>query len=134
MQHAIRYEGGFERNFSDLRAGAADFEGDDGERHAMAPWSPKADGLRFGFMERHGKKFVAVRVQYGKADVVLKHDVPIDAMRHLGGQRLAGEPVRLNDDAASALLGDVIDANPELRGELVALRDQVRVPSEKSKR
>jgi hypothetical protein len=126
MRHAIRYEGGFERNFSELRPGATDFEGDDGERHKMVPWPSGADGLRFGFMERHGKRFVAVRVQFRTADVVLAHDVPLDAERHLGGHRLSAEPVRLDDDAASALLGDAIDANPAQRAELSALRDQVR--------
>ena len=126
MRHAIRYEGGFERNFADLRPGATDFEGDDGERHTMAPWPSGADGLRFGFMERHGKRFVAVRVQFRTADVVLGHDVPLDSVRHLGGHRLSGEPVRLDNDPASALLGDIIDANPAQRAELSALRDQVR--------
>lgn len=126
MQHAIRYEGGFERNVATLRAGATDFEGDDGARHSMAPWPAAADGLRFGFMERHGKRFVAVRVQYRAHDVVLRHDVPLDAMRHLGGHHLAAQTVRLDETAASALLTDVIEANPEQRAELLALRDQVR--------
>ena len=131
MRHAIRYEGGYERNFSQLRPGTTDFEGDDGGRHGMAPWPRGADGLRFGFMERQGKRFVATRVQYGTTDVVLKHDVQIDLMRHLGGHHLAGEPVRLDDTAASALLGDAIDANPEQRAELTAVRDQVRGAMEK---
>ena len=126
MRHAIRYEGGFERNFSDLRPGATEFEGDDKERHKMAPWPKGADGLRIGFMERQGKRFVAVRVQYGATDVVLKHDVVLDPNRHLGGHRLAAEPVRLDNDAASALLGDIIDANPEQRTELTAVREQLR--------
>lgn len=126
MRHAIRYEGGFERNFSGLRPGATEFEGDDGEMHEMAPWPSGADGLRFGFMERHGKRFVAVRVQFRNTDVVLKNDVPLDSIRHLGGHRLSGEPVRLDNDPASALLGDTIDANPAQRAELAALRDQVR--------
>lgn len=135
MRHAIRYEGGFERNFPELRPGATDFEGNDGERHAMAPWPSGADGLRFGFMERNGKRFVAVRVQFRTADVVLAHDVPLDSMRHLGGHRLAAEPVRLDDDPASALLGDAIDANPSQRAELSALRDQLRgsLPEQTSK-
>jgi hypothetical protein len=77
-------------------------------------------------MERHGKRFVAVRVQYRTADVVLPHEVPLDAVRHLGGHRLSGEPVRLDDDAASALLSDAIDLNPDQRPELLAIRDQVR--------
>src|SRR5579872_1187909 len=101
MRHAIRYEGSYERNFSQLRPGATDFEGDDGGRHGMASWPRGADGLRFGFMERHGKRFVATRVQFGTTDVVLKQDVTLDATRHLGGHHLSAEPVRLDDTAAS---------------------------------
>ena len=126
MRHAIRYEGGFERNFASLRAGATDFEGDDGARHAMPPWPANVDGLRFSFMERKGKRFGAVRVQYGGTDVVLAHDVLIDSARHLGGRHLAPDPLILTDASAGALLGDIIDTNPDQRSALVALRDQVR--------
>ena len=126
MQHAIRYEGGFERNFASLRAGTADFEGDDGARHAVPPWPANVDGLRFSFMERQGKRFGAVRVQYGRTVVVLSHDVPIDSARHLGGRHLAPEPLILTDASAGVLLGDIIDASPGERSALVALRDQVR--------
>jgi hypothetical protein len=126
MQHAIRYEGGYERNYSALRPGATEFVGDDGKKHGMAPWPQKADGLRFGFMERQGKRFVAVRVQYGTSDVVLKEPVVLDSTRHLGGHHLAGEPVKLDETAASALLSDAIDVNLDQRAELIALRDQVR--------
>ena len=91
----------------------------------MAPWPSGADGLRFGFMERNGKRFVAVRVQFRTGrNVVLAHDVPLDSMRHLGGHRLAAEPVRLDDDPASALSGTRSDANLSQRAELSALRDQ----------
>jgi hypothetical protein len=126
MRHAIRYEGGYERNFSKLRPGATDFEGDDGARHKLPPWPKDTDGLRFGFMERQGKKFVAVRVQYGPADVVLPHDVAVERDIHLDGKRLGPEPIVLSDTAASALLGDVITANPEHRDALIAVRDGVR--------
>lgn len=126
MRHAIRYEGGFERNFAAQRPGATDFEGEEGGRHSMAPWPSDADGLRFGFMERRGKRFVVVRVQYGPSEVVLPHEVVIDSARHLGGRHVAAEPIVLGDGSAGALLGDIIAANPERHAELAALREKVR--------
>ena len=126
MRHAIRFEGGFERNFPTLRAGAADYEGDEGSLHPVAPWPAGADGLRFGFMEQRGKRFVAVRVQYGDEEVVLRNPVRLDPARHLGGRRFSPEPIALGDEAAGALLGDILDGNPEQRAELTALRDRVR--------
>jgi hypothetical protein len=126
MHHAIRFEGGFERNFPALRRGSADYEGDDGARHAMPEWPATTDGLRFGFMEQRGKRFLAVRVQYGEREVPLSHAVPLDPVRHLGGRRFSAEPIALGDAPAGALLGDILDANPEQRAELTALRDEVR--------
>jgi hypothetical protein len=126
MRHAIRYEGGFERNFIVLAPGAVDFQGDDGERHTMTPWPADVDGLRFSFMERRGKRFIVVRVQYGATDIVLPHTVEIDATRHLGGRRLGPEPLLITDISAGSLLTDILDANPDRHRELAALRDQVR--------
>jgi len=127
MRHGIRYEGGFERNFTALRPGATDFSGDDDERHPMAGWPAEVDGLRFGFMERKGKRFVAVRVQYGSADIVVPHEVFIDQTRHLAGRHLGPEPLVVGDAPAGALLGDMIDANRERAAELIAMRDKVRL-------
>jgi hypothetical protein len=126
MQHVLRFEGGFERNFAALRAGSADYEGDDGSRQQLVPWPADADGLRFGFMEQLGKRFLAVRVQYDAEDVVLRHPVRLDPTRHLGGGRFSAKPIPLGDDSASALFGDIVDLNPEQRAELTLLRDRIR--------
>ena len=126
MRHAIRYEGGFERNFSALQPGAREYVGDDGTRQPIPAWPADAAGLRFGFMEQHGKRFVAVRVQYGDDEIVLRNPVPIDRDRHLGGKRFSPEPLALGDRPASALFGDVLDANPEQQEELTAMRERVR--------
>src|SRR5688572_7979977 len=69
MQHVIRYEGGYERNFGTLRSQGSEYEGDDGGRHIAQPWPKTMDGVRFSFMEQPGKRFVAVRVQYAGEDV-----------------------------------------------------------------
>jgi hypothetical protein len=126
MHHAIRYEGGFELNYPTLRPGASDFAADEGGRHPMPAWPADVDGVRFGFMERRGKRFVAVRAQYGDADVVLANVVPIDTSRHLNGRRVSGEAITLSDGSAGALLGDMIEANPAQRPALVAVREQIR--------
>jgi hypothetical protein len=126
MRHVMRFEGGFERNYEALRAGAGEYEGDDGLRHTPAPWPAEADGIRFGFMEQHGKRFLAVRVQYGGEDVVLEHPVRLDPARHLGGRRFSARPIPLGDEQAGALFADVIDLNPELRPKLTEMRAHVR--------
>jgi hypothetical protein len=126
MQHVMRFEGGFERNFAELRAGAGDYESDDGSRRAVVPWPDAADGVRFGFMEQQGKRFVAVRVRYGDEEIVLRHPVRVDPGRHLGGRRFSATPIPLGDGPAGALFADIVDLNPEQRPELTALRERVR--------
>jgi hypothetical protein len=126
VQHAIRFEGGFERNFGTLQAGAVDYEGDDGLRHMIARWPLEADGVRFGFMEQRGKRFLAVRLEYDADEVVLRHPVRLDPTRHLGGRRFSARPIPLSDDSAGALFADVVDLNPEQRTALTALRDRIR--------
>jgi hypothetical protein len=125
MQHVIRYEGGYERNFGTLRSRGSEYEGDDGDRHVATPW-PKADGVRFSFMEQPGKRFVAVRVQYEGEDVVLKNPVRLDPERHLGGKRFSAQPVTLDDGAAGALFGDILESNQEQSQELREIRARVR--------
>jgi hypothetical protein len=126
MQHVIRYEGGYERNFGTLRSQGSEYEGDDGGRHAATPWPTAVDGVRFSFMEQPGKRFVAVRVQYEGDDVVLKHPVRLDPERHLGGKRFSAEPVTLDDGPAGALFGDIIESNREQEKELRSIRARIR--------
>jgi hypothetical protein len=126
MQHAIRFEGGYERNFGTLRSQGSEYEGDDGNRHVATPWPKAADGVRFSFMEQTGKRFVAVRVQYEGEDVVLKHPVRLDPERHLGGRRFSSRPVTLDNGPAGALFGDIIESNRDQERELKAMRTRVR--------
>ena len=87
------YVGGFERNFRKLTTASTSFEGTDGQTHPYAPWPASADGLRVSYMEKHGKKFVAVRVADGTSDVVLKNEMVMVPGEHFGfGTRLSGEP------------------------------------------
>ncbi len=61
MHHALMYHGGFERNFTRLQPGARTFLGSDGKEHTLPEWPAEVDGLRVGYMEKPGKRFVAVR-------------------------------------------------------------------------
>ena len=125
MQHVMRYEGSYERNFGTLRSRGSEYAGEDGGRHVATPW-PKADGVRFSFMEQPGKRFVAVRVQYDGQDVVLRNPVRLDPERHLGGKRFSAQPVTLDDTAAGALFGDILESNGEQSRELRDIRSRVR--------
>jgi hypothetical protein len=126
MRHVLRFEGSFERNYPTLRPGADSYLADDGTRQSALEWPAEADGLRFGFMEKEGKRFVAVRVGNAEQEVVLEHPVRLDPARHLGGRRFSAQPIPLGDEPAGALLGDILDANLAQRPELTALRDWVR--------
>jgi hypothetical protein len=127
MRHALRYHGGFERNFEGLKPGARKFEGTDGSEHTLPDWPSKADGIRVSYMEKAGKRFAAVRVEYGSDDVVLGNEVLLEPGRHMGfGQRLSPEPTEIGDEVALALLDDIIARNPDQRPELEPLRSQLR--------
>jgi hypothetical protein len=124
MRHALMYQGSFEKNYASLAPGARSFVGGDDKEHEIPAWPANVDGLRVGYMEKAGKRFVAVRVQQGDHDVVLRHDVVIDSARHLGfGPRLSAEPTVIQDETALVLLDDIMSANPEQRAELQAIRD-----------
>jgi hypothetical protein len=126
MRHVLRFEGSFEQNFPTLSPGTNGYLADDGTMQSPLEWPAEANGLRFGFMEKHGKRFVAVRVGNGEQEVVLENPVRLDPARHLGGRRFSAEPISIGDEPAGALLGDILDANFDQRVELVALRDWVR--------
>ena len=127
MRHALRYHGGFERNFESLKPGARTFEGTDGAEHTLPDWPAKADGIRVSYMEKAGKRFAAVRVEYGGEDVVLGHEVVLEPGRHMGfGQRLSPEPTEVGDEVALNLLDDMMARNPEQRAALERIRSEVR--------
>ena len=127
MRHALRYHGAFERNFEGLRPGARTFHGTDGAEHELPDWPRQADGVRVSYMEKAGKRFAAVRVEYGDTDVVLRNEVLIEPGRHMGfGQRFSPEPTEIGDEVACMLLDDIIARNPEQRAELEPIRAALR--------
>jgi len=115
MRHALMYVGGFERNFPNLSATSSSFTGTDGKDHPYQPWPPSADGLRISYMEKHGKKFCAVRVADGQSDVVLKNEMVMVPGEHFGfGTRLSGEPTLVEDDnSIIKMLEDITKKNAD---------------------
>ena len=126
MRHCLMYHGGFERNFPKLKAGATSFDGTDGNvAPTAARFRAEVDGVRVWYMEKAGKKFAAVRVQPGKKDVVLKHEVLLDPSRHMGyGNRFSPEPTIVDDEIMATLLADIMAKNPEQKNELTKVRDE----------
>lgn len=133
MNHCFMYHGAFERNFANLKVGATSFEGSDGATHQIPAWPTGADGVCIGYMEKAGKKFCAVRVVYGKTDVVLKDEQVIDAARHMGhGKRFGAKPTLVDDDAIMiTLLEDIMKKNPTQGAALMPIRLQLKAPVKK---
>ena len=120
------YHGSFEANFSKMKAGATSFSGSDGSQREIPDWPAEADGLRIGYMEKAGTRFVAVRVMDDKADVMLDNELLIDPPSHMGyGKRFSPEPTIIEDDTAKHLLNDIIEKNPDQAAELKAIRDRM---------
>lgn len=127
------YVGGFERNFSNLTPTTTSFEGSDGKQHAYPAWPASADGLRICYMEKAGKKFVAVRVADKANDVVLKNELVLVPGEHFGfGTHLSGEPTSVEDNIAiMKLLEDVIKKNAANSDELLLIRARFKAATAK---
>jgi hypothetical protein len=132
MHHCLLYAGGFENNFSKLKPGATTFEGSDGSQHPLPQVPPDVDGVRVSYMEKPGKKFVAVRVQSGKNDIVLGHEVLLDPPTHMGhGKRFGPEPTVIGDEPMAALLSDIMEQNPDQKMQLANARAAFSVTGHK---
>ncbi len=126
MPHALMYHGGFETNFSRLASGARTFLGSDGREHPLPDWPDEADGLRIGYMEKPGKKFVAVRVMDDTDDIVLEHELLLDPPSHMGyGHRFSPEPTVIQDEVAKRLLDDIIAKNEAQSVDLLTIRSRM---------
>ena len=125
MHHGLMYQGSFENNFESLRPGATSFRGTDGAEHRIPEWPKDVDGVKVSYMEKAGKKFYAVRVQFDGHDIVLQNPLLLDPMRHLGNKRFAPEPITIGDELAETLLDDMIEKNPEQQKELALLINRV---------
>ena len=125
MRHAYMYNGGFEANYPGLRPGTTTYTTTDGEKRPLPDWPDKIDGIKVGHMEKSGKKFFAVRVQFDDHDVVLENPVAMDPLRHMGNKRFSAGPMIVSDDEASALLDDIIRDNPDKQPELAMMINRI---------
>jgi hypothetical protein len=129
MNHAYMYHGSFEVNYRLLKPGAKTFKGTDGEDHAIPAWPADVNGVRVGYMEKAGKRFVAVHLLDAKADIVLKNEVLLDTQVHLGrGKRFSAEATMVPDGPILKLLDDAIRKNPEQAADLRDMKK--RIPAE----
>jgi hypothetical protein len=135
MRHALMYVGGFERNFKNLTTTSTTFEGSDGKQHSYPAWPSSANGLRISYMEKSGKKFVAVRVQDGTSDVVLHNEMVMVPGEHFGfGVHLSGEPTSIEDNIAiMKMLEDIIKKNMSLGDPLMEIRTRFKAAASSKK-
>jgi hypothetical protein len=125
MHHGYMYGGSFELNYDGLGTGIETYRTTSGETHPLPIWPETVDGVRVWYMEKTGKKFFAVRLQFESHDIVLVHPVAIDPMRHMNNRRFSAQPTLVRDGEVSALLDDVIRENPETQPELAMLINRV---------
>ena len=127
------YVGGFERNRRSLTPASNSFEGSDGQSHTYPAWPEQTDGLRISFMEKAGKKFVAVRVADDKNDVVLPNELVLIPGEHFGfNVRLSGEPAVVDDNhAILKLLEDILKKNHDTADELLLIRARFKEAASK---
>lgn len=125
MRHAYMYNGAFELNYGSLNADTTTYKSTEGDERPLPKWPDRVDGIRVGYMEKTGKKFFAVRVQYEDHDVIIENPVAIDPLRHMGNQRFSAEPTVVVDDEASALLDDIIRDNPEKQAEIAIMINRI---------
>jgi len=137
MRHGYMYNGAYELNYTALTPNKSTYKTTEGAERPLPEWPDKIDGVRIGYMEKSGKKFFAVRIQYGAHDIVLENPVYVDPMRHMNNRRFSADPSVITDDEASAMLDDMIRDNPEKQPELAELINEInqkrRAAREKSK-
>jgi len=119
------YGGAYELNYDGLSTERATYKSTSGEAHPLPTWPEDVDGVRVWYMEKTGKKFYAVRLQFESHDIVLAHAVAIDPLRHMNNRRFSAQPTLVRDSEVSALLDDVIRENPETQPELAMLINRV---------
>ena len=134
MRHALRYAGHFEKNFMNLTTASTTFEGSDGQQHEYAPWPDGVNGLRIAFMEKAGKKFVAVRIADDTSDVVLRNEMVLVPGEHFGfGVHLSGSATVVEDNLAiMKLLEDATKKNVDHSDELLQIRARFKAANTKN--
>src|SRR5713226_8886514 len=101
MIHSIGYHGPFDPNFKRLKPGVTSYERRDQSRKKIPKPSRRVDGVRFGYMEKPLKEFVAVRAQFAGIDVILRRELDLPPRgRRMAGKGFGPKPTHLDDAAA----------------------------------
>jgi hypothetical protein len=127
------YVGSFERNFKNLTPATTTFLGSDGGEREYATTPEGVDGLRVYFMEKTGKKFVAVRVADAQSDVVLQNEMVLVPGEHFGfSVHLSGTPTVIEDNiAVMKMLEDITKKNVGNSDELLMIRSRFKAAASK---
>jgi hypothetical protein len=118
MIHAIGYLGNIKFNFSRLTPGMSTYIRADGTYGNIDRPPKRLDGVFFGYLQRDGKTYLAVRAQFGNQDIYLENPILIESSRHTDGMGIGMQPTQFGDDSAQNLLSDMIDLNPSQSMEL----------------
>ena len=118
MVHTLVYFGWYSHGFRHFHAGQTRYwkkadSPDEPPAHSVVWPSSKFDGIRFGFFDGADKEFLLVSAD----EVVLAHPVLFVPCRH-GVGAPGPRHQKLDDNAAAAILVDMIVANAAFRDAL----------------
>jgi len=126
MRHSIGYLGHYD-HFCNLTPHPREYHRHDGSLGTVDDRPNRVNGIFFGYMEREGKTFVAVRAQHDDIDidVVLQNAVPLDPSRHTDGKGFGPKPSLFGDDSAARLVSDMITTNPQCADKLLQIANRL---------
>lgn len=121
MIHSIGYLGPYDPNIGRLASDSTQYLRYDNTVGDIDEPSDNVDGVFFGYLEKPGREFFAVRARY--LDVVVNLDDPIllDPSRHTDGKNFGPQPSQFGDESATNLLRDMIAANPSHAASLKSI-------------
>jgi hypothetical protein len=78
MIHAIGYMGNIKFNFSRLTPGMSAYLRANGTYGDVDLPPKRLDGIFFGYLQRDGKTYLAVRAQFGNQDICLENPISLN--------------------------------------------------------
>jgi hypothetical protein len=121
MIHSIGYLGPYDTNIGRIASNSDQYLRKDGTAGDIDAWPDAVDGIFFGYLEKPGREFFAVRATYLDDVVNVGNPVRLDPPRHTDGKKFGPQPSQFGDDSARNLLQDLIGANPAQADDLKAI-------------
>jgi hypothetical protein len=112
MIHAIGYLGPYDPNIGRLGLSSTQYVRYDGTMGNIDEPPDNLDGVFFGYLEKSGREFYAVRARYLDVLVNLEKPVLLEPTRHTDGKGFGPKPSQFEDTSAANLLRDMIADNP----------------------